>query len=304
MLKENQFSLTALMTAYIRGFHSKHDTPKIFDDFLAYQFIPEENRTLLEQGLMSPAFHPEHAEPISDRTSALAQVIQSMSDPPNILSRSRYAEDNLATVIGQGFEQYVILGAGFDTFAFRHPELMEQLQVFEVDHPDTKNFKQHCLNELRWDIPKNLHFIPVDFTKESLSVSLAQSSFNPEFKSFFSWLGVTYYLPQDAVLATLRTIADVTPAGSIVVFDYYDTDAFVAEKAAKRVYDGMEIVRRLGEPMITGFDPSTLAVHLKNVGFRLHENLTPANIQERYFQGRTDNYYACEHLHLAYAVVE
>jgi O-methyltransferase involved in polyketide biosynthesis len=143
----------------------------------------------------------------------------------------------------------------------------------------------------------------VDFTKESLVTALKRSTYDLQTLSFFSWLGVTYYLTCDMVFDTLRSIADIAPAGSTIIFDYLDTDAFVPERAAKRVQRMQEIVRRAGEPMKTGFDPSTLAADLASIGLRLHENLGPSAIEERYFQGRTDGYHAFEHVHFAWAVV-
>ena len=117
-------------------------------------------------------------------------------------------------------------------------------------------------------------------------------------------MGVTYYLTRDAVSATLRSIAGLSPADTAVVFDYLDTDAFVPERAAKRIQVMLEAFRQQSMPLITGFDPSTLSAGLAQLGLRLHEDLSPADIQERYFQGRTDGYYACEHVHFAWAVVE
>ena len=117
-------------------------------------------------------------------------------------------------------------------------------------------------------------------------------------------LGVTMYLNRDAVFDTLHAIADIAPSGSTVIFDYLDTDAFVPEKASKRMQFAIEnIQQRLGESLIAAFDPSALAEALTRVGLRLHENLSPIDIEERYYQGRTDGYHACEHVHFAWAVV-
>ena len=110
----------------------------------------------------------------------------------SLLSRARYTEDTLEKAIRQGVKQYIILGAGMDTFAFRRPDLMERLEVFEIDHPATQEFKLHRLAELGWKHPAKLHFIPIDFTKESLVTALTRSSsYDPKVKSLFSWLGVT-----------------------------------------------------------------------------------------------------------------
>ena len=108
------------------------------------------------------------------------------------LGRSRYTEDSLEKAVEQGVKQYVILGAGFDTFAFRCPEILEKLQVYEVDHPATQAFKRSRLAEAGWELPPQLHFVPVDFEQESLAEALTRSSYDPQAPSFFSWLGVTY----------------------------------------------------------------------------------------------------------------
>jgi methyltransferase (TIGR00027 family) len=181
--------------------------------------------------------------------------------------------------------------------------MVSQLQIFELDHPATQAFKRQRLAELGWEVPAFLHFVPVDFTKENLVTALKRTSYDPHQASFFSWLGVTYYLTRDVVFDTLRSMADIAPAGSTIIFDYLDTDAFVPERAASRVQRMLEVVRRTGEPMKTGFDPSTLAADLASIGLRLQENLSPLDIEERYFQGRADGYHAFEHVHFAQAVV-
>jgi methyltransferase (TIGR00027 family) len=137
--------------------------------------------------------------------------------------------------------------------------MMEQLEVFEVDHPATQKLKLQRLAELGWKHPAKLHFIPMDFTKESLVTVLTRSSsYDPTVKSFFNWLGVTYFLTRDEVFITLRSITKVAPAGSIVVFDYLDNDAFIPEKSSQQMQKSLEFLRNIGEPMKTSFNPSTL----------------------------------------------
>lgn len=302
-MKENQASLSAMTTAYIRAYHAMHDTPKIFDDFLAYRLIPQEVRELIEQGLTrDKQFNdPERTASLSDQTTNFASLMQAT----NVLSRARYTEDALEKIVRQRVKQYVILGAGMDTFAFRRPEMMKLLEVFEVDHPTTQNFKLLRLAELGWEHPAQLHFIPIDFTKENLATALIRSSaYDPNVKSFFSWLGVTMYLTRDEVFSTLRSITDIAPKGSAIVFDYFDTDAFIHEKSSPKMQKKQKVFQKLGEKMITGFNPSTLAEDIASLGLSLYENLGPANIEERYFQGRTDGHHAPEHGHFAYAIVE
>lgn len=284
-MKENQVSFTAMMTAYMRSYHAMYITPKIFDDFLAYSLIPEEKRVLIEQNI-----------PEASRINRLRNT--------NIISRARYTEDILEKAVKQGIRQYVILGAGLDTFAFRRPEMMGQLEVFEVDHPATQEFKLLRIAELGWKYPAKLHFIPMDFTKESLGTVLTYSpSYDTKSKTFFSWLGVTMYLTRNEVFATLCSIINIAPAGSIIVFDYLDLDAFNPEKSTK-IQRRLKFLRDISEPMITGFDPSTLADDLANLGLSLYENLDSTDIERLYFQGCKNEYHAAKHGHFAYAIIE
>jgi methyltransferase (TIGR00027 family) len=305
-MEANQVSKTAMGTAFMRAYHAAHDHPKIFDDFLAHRLITEGERHESEERHLRAfqIFDPARAALCPDRASALAGWMQGAAAPPIILGRARYAEDLLEQAVRQQeVQQYVILGAGMDTFALRHRELLARLQVFEVDHPATQAQKRHRLQEAGRKPPAQLHFISVDFTQDNLAAALRRSSYDPQAPSFFSWLGVTYYLSRDALFATLQAIAEVAPAGSSIIFDYLHTDAFVPEKAARRVQFMMEIVRRVGEPMLTGFDPSTLAADLGRLGLRVQGDLIPSDIQGRFFDGRPDGYHACEHAHFVWARV-
>src|ERR1035437_1262182 len=312
-MKENQASFTAMSVAYMRAYHSMHDTPKIFDDFLAYDLIPEEKRALIEQHLIEQNVtcgqqlnDSGYAVSHYNQTNNFESLMQETRKYSGFFSsRARYAEDVLETAIRQGVKQYVILGAGMDTFAFRQPKMMEYLKVFEVDHPATQEFKLRRLAELGWKHPAKLHFIPIDFTKESLVTALtSSSSYDPKVKTFFNWLGVTYFLTRDEVFTTFSSITEIAPAGSIIVFDYIDTDAFIPEKSSPQMQKSLEYLRMIGEPMITGFNPLTFAEELASLGFSLQENLSPADIEELYFQGRTDGYHAYEYGYFACAVLE
>ncbi len=307
-MKDNQASFTAMMVAYMRAYHSMHDNSKIFDDFLAYNLIPEEKRTIIEQHLVEYYLNlnkelndSKHTTSLSDQITTSTHFMQAIN---NVISRARYTEETLEKAVLQGVKQYVILGAGMDTFAFRRPEMMEHLEVFEVDHPATQEFKLLRIAQLGWKHPAKLHFVPIDFTKESLVTSLTRSSsYNPNVKSFFSWFGVTPYLTQEEVFATLRSITEVAPVDSTIVFDYFDTDALAPEKLSPQMQKTLEFLQKIDEQMKTdGFNPSRLAENLTTLGFRLHENLSPADIEERYLQERPDGH--LEYVHFACAVTE
>lgn len=289
------------MTAYLRGYHALHDHPIIFDDPIAFELIPEQVRTALEQHLAKSSRGMADESPgINNDSEALRLGVQIMAGA--ILARARYAEDCLEEAVKQGVKQYVILGAGMDTFAFRRPDLKD-IQVFEIDHPDTQDLKRLLLIKHNLETPANHHFIPVDFTRENLVSALKNASYDPRSLSFFSWLGVTHYLPEESIYSTLKDIASISAPGSQIVFDYWDISAFDPAKSSNRIKSIIESTKRIGEPVITGFDPATLSGELARLGFGLRENLSPDEIRRRYFEGRSDGYSASDHVNYARAVV-
>ena len=303
-MTEKQAGLTAIAMAYSRAYHATHEPNIIFDDFLADSlFSPEERaQTNQDWANMLQFVAPELAATYPDPMTALAWVVQ-LTNGPITLPRSRYSEDSLEKAIQAGVRQYIILGSGLDTFAYRRPDLIDRLQIFELDHPATQEMKQDRVTRAGWEHPSNLHYVPVDFTKESLSSALDRTSYSSTQLSFFSWLGVSYYLPREVVFDTLREISANSAQGSLVVFDYLDSDAFIPDKVSKRVQQMQWMAAQLGEPMRAGIDPLTLSAELKKIGLSLEENLTPAAIESRYFHSRSDRYHAVEHFHYAKAAV-
>jgi len=304
-MKEEQASRTAQMTAYNRGYHSSNDSPLIFNDFLAFDLLGGDVWSSIEAQMMAMlrAVNPEAAASFSNVENALGWLMQAGAAAPIVLSRSRYAEELMESAVEQGVGQFVLLGAGLDTFAFRRPDLLQRIALFELDHPATQKHKQRRLDELGWEVPHNLHFVPVDFTRNRLADVLQASGFDVQVPSFFSWLGVTYYLTRSEVLATLQEVAGISAPGSSIVFDYLDADAYDPRLASPRVRRMIESVHELGEPMLSGFDPLLLGDDLARTGLTLVEDLCPMDIHLRYFMGRTDHYRACEHVHFAHAVV-
>jgi methyltransferase (TIGR00027 family) len=301
-MEVDQYSKTALVTAYIRAYHHEHDEPKVFDDALAPRLVTVAGEQSGQFRLIDSLqlAEPDLSKAYFDPAVALPWWVKVIAGA--VLSRARYGEDCLEGAVKQGVRQYVILGAGMDTFAFRRLDLGEQLQVFEVDHPETQAFKRRRLAEAGFEPPPSLHFIPADLEQESLSAALKRSSYDPRVLTFFGWMGVTYYLAPDSVFATLRDIARLAPSGSSVVFDYLDTGFFSPENPHQSVRAVLDNVRRIGEPMHTGFDPPALAERLTRLGFRLQEDLSAADIEACYFRDRTD-YHAGKHIHFAWAAV-
>jgi methyltransferase (TIGR00027 family) len=205
----------------------------------------------------------------------------------SLAARSRYAEDELHLAVDRGIRQYVVLGAGLDTFAYRNPYPGDVLHVFEVDHPNTQAWKQARLCEAGIPIPRNLTFSPVDFETETIKEGLRRTGFDTEDRAFFSWLGVTPYITDGAIAGTLRFVASL-PAGSRIVFDYM-IDPVLLNPAARQAFDSLaNRVALAGEPFQSFFDPSRLRERLKEMGFGRIEDVSPEELNARYFRERTD----------------
>jgi methyltransferase (TIGR00027 family) len=265
-MQEGKFSKTAYRVAVRRAAHQILDEPKVLDDPLALRIIGAE----AEQDLRSnPKEHP-----------AFSRAFRAF-----MAARSRYAEDELARAVAQGVKQYVVLGAGLDTFAYRNPHA--GLRVFEVDHPDTQAWKREQLQEARIPIPASLTFVPIDFEHQTLEAELRRDGLNFALPAFFSWLGVTPYLTREACMNTLSLIGKM-PAGSGVVFDFA-LDPSLLNAGQRQALDALaKRVASVGEPFQLFFDPEKLQSDLKSLGFHRTEFLQGAQINERYFKDRAD----------------
>jgi len=295
-------SRTALIAAFFRAQHHQYDHPKIFDDPVAQLLLSASEVESIENGLLTAAHDISDVLSASpDRRTALSRLLRHHAAPAPVLARARYTEDHLFQAIHGGVAQYVMLGAGLETFALRRQDLRSRLQVFEIDHPSTQAFKQQALSRAGIPLPSNLHFIPADLEAVSVADALRGSSFIPQARSVFSWQGVIAYLTLEAVRGTFQSIRSVAAPGSLLLFSYLDGDAFRAEKSSTRIRRMIEANRSIGEAMITGFDLPVLQAELAAARFELVEDLHPEEQQRRYFKGRTDGYHATEHFHFACA---
>lgn len=244
-----------------RAAHQLLDRPKVFDDPLAVAIAGCEPEILA------------NTDGSSDSLRAFVAV------------RSRYAEDELAKAVEAGIRQYVVLGAGLDTFAFRNPHT--GLRVFEVDHPSTQGWKLDRAKAAGITVPAGATFVPIDFEKEPLGEALEAAGFRNGEGAFFSWLGVAPYLTDQAFMATLEFIALTAPSSG-AVFDYgversalNPSEQIALDTLARRV-------ARAGEPLQLFFEPRELARRLEQLGFRRIEDLGSAEINARYFADRAD----------------
>jgi methyltransferase (TIGR00027 family) len=200
-----------------------------------------------------------------------------------IVARSRYAEDLLAQAVTRGVAQYVLLGAGLDTFAYRNP--YPSLRVFEVDHPATQQWKCELLSDTNLPTPTNLTCVPVDFERQSLAGQLHAAGFNSSAPTFFAWLGVVPYLTLTAFRATLSFIA-AQPPNSGVAFDYGQPRAALSPREQLAFDSLASRVQLAGEAFQLFFTPPKVASEL--AAFYNLEDLGSPEINQRYFARRSD----------------
>lgn len=215
-------------------------------------------------------------------------------------ARHRFAEDVLRAAVARGVEQYVLVGAGFDTFAWRNP--FPALRVFEVDHPATQTEKRQRLASAGMTLPETLSFISADLSLCSLRDALRPSAFDPAQPAVFAWLGVIPYLEIGAVEQTFRDVASL-PQGTEIVFDYGLPRKHLSF-IGRIVFDRMAArVAAIGESWKTFFTPESLERLIRSTGFSGLEDLGGDEINARYFAGRDDGLRVGEAAHLARATV-
>lgn len=302
-MKKSESSLTSLIAAFSRAYHSQNDTPKIFDDYLAKDLITEQEYNSIQENMVKGIqfFNKDIAEELKGDSEELLKWIVQVQLSPTPLARAAYCENILLKEIKLGVQQYVILGAGLDTFSLRHPELNSTLEIFEIDHPATQEFKKNRLVSANFKLPNNLHFIPMDFTKEFSYLCLTQSGFNNK-KTFFSLLGVSYYLTKEEISNLLNHLFVNLPSGSSIVMDYADENLFKEKGISDRVSHMVKMAAASGEPMKSCFTYSEMESLLEKSNLLIYEHVSPKAIQNLYFNKREDYLTAFETIHYIHAV--
>ena len=258
-------SSTALSVALRRAAHQIHDSPIVFDDPIAVAVL---GSTYSEELRRTPT-RPDRPFSVGLRAFLVA--------------RSRYAEDTLQRAVESGVNQYVLLGAGLDTFAYRNP--YAQVRVFEVDHPATQQWKRELLQRNNISVPKNIRYTPVDFERHSLSAQLRDAGFNERAPAFFAWLGVVPYLTLEAFRATVNYVSDL-PSGTGLILDYVQPPSTLPP-LERLAHDSLASrVEKAGEPFQLFCTPHEIAIELSR--FHRLEDIGRAEINARYFSGRTD----------------
>jgi methyltransferase (TIGR00027 family) len=254
-------SRTALATSLMRALHTRMDPHPVINDPWGDLLVPTEVREAIPGDMLA-------------RNPGLAGVI----------TRTRYTEDALHAAIVNGVTQYVLVGAGFDSFALRVPEYARKIQIFEIDHPATQELKLRRIRECGIAPAPTVHFIAANLAEQSVADALARSPYRADRLSFFSWLGVSMYLTREANQATLKSIAGCAAPRSELAFTYTDEAAFTSNSEGFMALK--ERVAALGEPFLSGFDPKLLAMQLADCGFELIEDLSGEQTNALY--GRLD----------------
>jgi methyltransferase (TIGR00027 family) len=244
-------SQTAIMAATQRALHHRFaDEPKVLDDPIAERLLGD------DFDVVDPG----------NRTPHTAVIV-----------RSRYCEDHLAAAVERGVTQFVALGAGFETFAYRQPAWAKSLRIFEVDHHASQEDKRARLARAGVPLPANLEYVAIDFERTTLKEGLSQSSLDFSRPTFFSCLGVLVYLTKDAIDAIFQLVAEF-PAGSEIVFTF---------GAGQPPGDAVSMVKQVGEPFHSYLDPDQLRKDLDALGLEF-TLFSPEEADRRYFQNRRD----------------
>jgi methyltransferase (TIGR00027 family) len=262
-MKTGKASKTALRVAIRRAAHQMMERPLILDDPIAPR-------------LVGTGF-------ARDMERAMHRVARDFR--LFIAARSRAVEDHLAEAVARGVTQYVVLGAGLETFAYRNP--FAELRVFEVDFPATQEWKLELLAKAGIALPANLTFVPLDFEHQTLAEGLAGAGFDARKPAFFGWLGVVPYLTLEAFRSTLGMIAQLH-AGSAVSFDYTLSPETLSPQRRVVFSRLSKRVAAAGEPFQLFFMPEEMEREVHCAGFQRIEQVDAERLNELYFKNRVD----------------
>ena len=271
-------SMTALVSAFARAYHTEHSAAPVYRDPLARRLLSDEEYHNISQnmargiGFFAPGFQgtPEQA---------LHHVVNHQL-APSPLGRAVFAERALENALRLGTRQYWMLGAGYDTFPYRRPDWARDLTVLELDRPEALADKTRRLQAAGLAIPPEVHPIPADLAGSRWAEDvLRHPAYDSQARTLCSLLGLTYYLPQEAFRALVARLGSLLPPGSALVFDYHDQDAHRGDASQRQI----QLAQGAGEAMTAGYALSQLEELLGQAGFLLYEQLTPAEIDDQLF---------------------
>jgi methyltransferase (TIGR00027 family) len=259
---------TAVRTALWRAMHVQVDAkPHILEDEVGLQLIAPD-----KDWQQRPDMHPEFTKRLR----------------ASIVARARFIEDLIIEQSKKGITQYVILGAGLDSFAQRRPDIASQLQIFEIDQPDTQTWKQRRLIELGFGIPQGLHFVSVNFETSSWWKQLLKTGFDSSKPAVVACTGVTLYLTKEAIISTMAPIATLA-SGSTLAMSFYLPMDLLDEEDKFLQQLGEKGAREAGTPFISFFAPNEIVALAQEAGFKQAKNISTKDMEQLYFMNRADH---------------
>ena len=267
--KRDRPSRTAELVAAARAHHTRSVSSPIFRDNLAFAMCGTFWRTVLSSRLLSRLV-------IDGLLKNVLPIV------PVIFTRARFGEDCLEAAMRDGLDQYVIVGAGYETIAMRRKDLMKRLTVYELDQAATQEFKLRRMQAAGIEKPEGVRYIQSDLNEESLHDALDRAGFDATRPAMYSWFGVTYYLGMDTVRDTLKSIAANSAPGSSVMFDYLADTAWIPSEARALQKRCAAFVARRGEPWISSINPPDVPGVLAELGYAEIDNLEPDQVSGRY----------------------
>jgi methyltransferase (TIGR00027 family) len=297
-------SLTAMGTSLMRAHHTRSAREPLIRDPWGDRLLSEADRDRLRQMSLS-GLSEKDREPLEalEPDELITVFLRSHPSYGTVIIRTRYAEDALAEAVARGVRQFVIVGAGLDSFALRRPAFATDVEVFELDHPDTQEVKLERLAQCGVQPPSGVQFIAADLGVEGIDEALMRSSFDSSQPCFFSWLGVTVYLTREANMKTLQAIASCGAPGSELVFDFIDQHTFDSPPTDADTARARAQFASVSEAWVSGFRSPELGEDLRAVALELLEDLSPDDLRERYCTGREDELAPAPSHHLARARV-
>lgn len=273
-------SMTAVVSAFARGYHRENNDVKIFDDIHAKGLLGDDYDNVAGNMMAGiEFFHPAFD---GSEGEALRWIVDNYLSP-SPLGRGAFAEKALQNAVMIGARQYLIFAAGYDSFAYRKPSWADQLSVFEIDHPSTAADKQVRLDNAGIAVPADTFYLSIDFTTDDWRDCIGgYPHYSPTQISFCSLLGISYYLPAEEFQNLLMNISETVPEGSTVVFDYPDENSYTP-RAGERAKKQALLAGGAKENMLASYSYVEMEKLLSDAGFLIYEHLTPEQITDAFF---------------------
>lgn len=272
-MKKSEPSMTAKICAFARAHHSRQAIENIYDDYKAYDLLGSDEYRAVKKMIVCELNERSWQIPeMSSWDEFLDELIS-----PIVLPRVKYAENQLLEFAARNETvQYIICGAGLDTFAFRNKA--DNIQIFELDHPNTQNYKLERISKLGWKIPQNIHYVSIDFEKDSLKEELKKAGLRTDMKTFCSIMGVSYYLTLQDLSKTIKSLAEISVQGSQIVLDYPVSGT--TEYGKERMLVLKDITNGLGEEMKGKYGKKEIAKESDKFRYKTVMHLDSEDIQK------------------------